>query len=76
MSENRSSSPGVKDNAESSASPRSEDVLRSIGLNVCAEVTPPPDCVRKPCTSPTTRQLSRLLPSPRPVPHSPSYDLP
>ena len=40
MSENRSSSPGVKDNAESSASPRSEDVLRSIGLNVCAEVTP------------------------------------
>ena len=48
MSENRSASPGAKDNAECSASPRSEDVLRSIGLNVCAEVTSA-DCVRKPC---------------------------
>ncbi len=57
MSENRSSSPGVKDNAESSASPRSEDVLRSIGLNVCAEVTPGCLC-RKTLHSPMTRQWS------------------
>ena len=43
MTENRSSSPGVKENAESS-SPRSEDVLRNIGINVAWEVSSA-DCV-------------------------------